>query len=41
VIGFFQRGYFHSARMDFQGWKEALEACLQRRTDNRENEKRE
>ena len=39
--GFFPRGYSHSARMDFQGWKEAQEACLRGRTDNPENVSKE
>ena len=40
-FGFFPRGYSHSERMYFQGWQEALEACLQRRADNLENKIRE
>ena len=39
--GFFPRGYSHSARMDFHGWKEAQEACLRGRTDNPENVSKE
>ena len=39
--GFFPRGYSHSARMDFQGWKEAREACFRGRTDNPENVSKE
>ena len=39
--GFFLRGYSHSARMDFHGWKEAQEACLRGRTDNPENVSKE
>ena len=35
---FLHRGDSHSERMDFQGWREALEACLQERNNNIEND---
>ena len=38
--GFFPRGYSHSARMDFHGWEKALEARLQRRYANPENDQK-
>jgi len=39
-FGFFPRGYSHSARMDFHGWEKALEARLQRRYANLENDQK-
>ena len=39
-FGFFPRGYSHSARMYFHGWEKALEARLQRRYANHENDQK-